>query len=99
MNPLLIDGYLLDANLRLHGEHPDIAAVRNDFETILKLNPNDVSFHIQFANALTRFGMQNEAGMQYRAALAANDALPIGEPRRLTAAQVADLQSKTPGTK
>jgi O-antigen ligase len=93
INPLLIDSYLLDANLQLAGPHPDAAAVRADFQMIVKLNPNDVPLHLQYAQALDRFGLQHEAKMQYQAALNANAALPIGEPKRLTDEQVHEIKT------
>jgi O-antigen ligase len=93
INPLLIDAYLLDANLQLAGSKPDAAAVRADFLAVVKLNPNDVPSHIQFARALDRFGLHTEAKAQYQAALDANAALPIGEPKRLTDEQVSQLKA------
>jgi tetratricopeptide (TPR) repeat protein len=93
INPLYIDAYLLDANLQLKAEpKPDANRVRSDFDTIIRLNPNDVPFHVQYAQALDRFGDHRAAARQYDLAIGANAALPVGEPRRLTPEQLADLR-------
>lgn len=97
VNPLMIDAYLLDANLQLATPHPDVAAIRADFQRIVELNPNDVSLHRQFGQALDRFGLHSEARQQYRKALEANAALPVGEPKRLSEGQVAELERKSAG--
>jgi tetratricopeptide (TPR) repeat protein len=94
INPLLIDAYLLDANLQLAGPHPDTSAVRGDFEMVVKLNPNDVPLRVEYARALDQLSLHDEAKAQYKAALAANAALPIGEPKRLTDEQVARLKTQ-----
>jgi tetratricopeptide (TPR) repeat protein len=93
INPLLIDAYLLDASLQLAGPHPDAAAVRSDYQMVVKLNPNDVPLRVQYARALDQFGFHDEAKAQYKAALAANAALPVGEPKRLADEQVSQLKA------
>jgi tetratricopeptide (TPR) repeat protein len=95
INPMLVDPYLLDANVELSQPNPDPAAVRADFNKILQLNPNDVSLRVQYGNALERFGLLPEAREQYRLALNANDALPIGEPKRLPPEDVEKLRAKS----
>ena len=92
MDPLHIDAYLLDANLRLTAPAANQTIVRADFERATALNPNDVTLHIQYAHALEHFGAIEEAKRQYRLALAANAALPIGEPKRLNDPEVAQLE-------
>ncbi len=94
VNPLLIDAFLLDANLLLSRANPDVAAVTSDFDRVMQLNPNDVSLRMQFGDAMTRLGQTELARQQYRAALKANDALPIGEPKRLSDEAVAQLRKK-----
>jgi O-antigen ligase len=94
INPRLIDSYLLEANFQLSQPNPDVAIVRSDFQTILQLNPNDISFHLQYASALQRFGQLDEARAQYQQALSANNALPPGEPKRLSPQQVEDIEGK-----
>jgi O-antigen ligase len=92
VNPLLIDAYLLEANLLLSMPNPDVATVRSDFERIVQLNPNDVSLRMQFGDAMLRLGETDLARQQYQSALKANDALPIGEPKRLSDEQVKQLK-------
>jgi len=58
------------------------------------LNPNDVSLHVQFGDALARFGLLSEAREQYRMALSVDGALPIDEPKRLSPDQEAELRAK-----
>jgi O-antigen ligase len=86
MNPLQADAYLLDANMQLRpgNSAPNQALVKEDFQAVLAMNPNDVSLHIQYARALDRFGLRAEAKQQYQLALTADAALPIGEPKRLS---------------
>ncbi len=94
VNPLMIDAYLLDANLQLQQPAPDVSAVRSDFQTVVRLNPNDVSLHVQFGRALDRFGLHAEAQAQFQAALNADAALPPGEPKRLSVDQVQELKKQ-----
>jgi O-antigen ligase len=94
LNPLRIDAYRLDAQLELESPHPNVAAVRTDFDTVIRLNPNDVSLHEQYAEALDHFGLHEQARVQYQAALDADDALPIGEPKRLSPDEVEQLKNK-----
>jgi O-antigen ligase len=98
INPMQLDGYLLEANLQLGQSNPDVLVVRRDFDTVLRLNPNDVSLHEQYARALQRFGLLSEAREQYRAALEADDALPAGEPKRLSANDAAALRARAEGS-
>jgi tetratricopeptide (TPR) repeat protein len=94
INPLYIDAYYLDANLQLNTTAPDESRVRSDFETILRLNPNDASMHQQYGETLDRFGLRGEARDQYQLAIKCNAALPQGEPRRLSIEQLTDLQKR-----
>jgi tetratricopeptide (TPR) repeat protein len=98
VNPLQPDAYLLEANLQLSRSNPDPGVVKGDFDVLLRLNPNDVSLHMQYGDALERLGLQAEACEQYTLALSADAALPSGEPKRLTPQQVADLQAKANGS-
>lgn len=93
-NPLYIDAYLMRSDIELRQAAPDPARVRADFETILRLNPNDVSFHKQYGEALERFGLFNDARLQYELALKYNAALPQGEPKRLAEEEAADLSAR-----
>jgi O-antigen ligase len=99
INPLQPDAYLLDANMQLRpdNKHPDPAVVMADFQTVLRLNPNDVSLHLQYAMALERFGLKTQAKKQYELALAADAALPPGEPKRLPPQQVRQLRARANG--
>jgi tetratricopeptide (TPR) repeat protein len=94
MDPMQLDGYLLDANLQLSQPHPNAKTVCDDFSAVTKLNPNDVPLHMQFGDALQRFGMTADAREQYKLALNANAALPEGEPKRLSPEETEILRKK-----
>jgi tetratricopeptide (TPR) repeat protein len=94
IDPMFIDAYLLRANIELHNRTPNIAQVQADFDAILRLNPNDVSLHTQYGDALARFGQNAAARQQYELALKYNDQLLEGEPKRLTPEQIDDLRQK-----
>jgi len=94
LNPRLIDAYLLQANLELRTANPRAAVVCSDFDTALQLDPNDVSMHTQYGDALDRLRLPVDAVAQYQLALSCNAALPPGEPKRLSPQQLADLQAR-----
>ena len=72
----------------------DNPAIHTDFNKILQLDPNDVSLHTQYGNALDRLGLYTAAAAQYQQALACNAALPPVEPKRISPQQIADLQAR-----
>ncbi len=98
INPLGTDAIRLDATMQLHQPNPDparvLARVMSDYQTLLRLNPNDVTLHLEYADALMRFGKIDDAKSQYRQAIAADAALPMGEPKRLSPAQVNSIRQK-----
>jgi hypothetical protein len=94
VNPMLIDADLMQANLQLASAAPNASVICADFERSLQRNPNDASLHLQYAQALERLGRFAGAAEQMRQALWRNDQLPAGEPRRLSAEQVADVQER-----
>lgn len=94
IEPRSIDPYLLRANIELAQPHPNAEQIRHDFDQILRLNPNDVSLHQQYGQALDRLGLPTAAARQYERALAYNDALPAAEPKRLAPDQIANLLTR-----
>jgi Flp pilus assembly protein TadD len=58
------------------------------------LSPNDVGIHLDAAEYLVRLGRDELAREQYRLALESNAKLPEGEPKRLTAAQIGDVEAR-----
>ena len=94
-DPRLIDARLLDADLRRSGG--EVAGTRSAFEAAVRLNPNDVSIRLRYADAMDHLGDHATAAAQYRAALAADAALPAGEPRRLSAERLAAVQARAGG--
>jgi tetratricopeptide (TPR) repeat protein len=94
LNPRLIDAFLLQANLELRRTNLDATVIRSDFDRILQLDPNDVSLHTQYGQALDRLGLFPAAAAQYELALSCNAALPPDEPKRISPQEIADLQAK-----
>ncbi len=89
-NPRLIEAHQRDAELRLAvGDGPGVRAA---YDAAVRLNPNDVPIRLQYAAALDKLHDRSAAAAQYRAALAADAALPVGEPKRLKPERVAELQ-------
>ena len=90
-NPRYLNVYLLDAQGRPPAQ---FAAIRDDFDRIVSLNPNDAYLRIRYGDVLAAAGDLAAAHAQYAAALAANAALPPLEPKRLTPTQEAELRAK-----
>ena len=88
LDPMRVSAYLLRAQVEMAGPSPSADRVAADFDRILAINPNDVTLRLQYAAALDRLDRRAEALKQYRAALAANNALGPDEPRRLSATQL-----------
>ncbi len=91
VDPRLISARLLDASLRRSSG--DVAGTRAAYDAAVSLDPNDVPIRLQYADAMASLGQRSVAAAQYRAALAADAALPAGEPRRLSAAKVAAVRA------
>ena len=91
-DPRLLQARLLDAELRLAAK--DLAGTRAAFDAAVRLNPNDVPIRLRYAQALDALGDPRAAAAEYRAGLAADAALPAGEPRRLSAGDVARYRTR-----
>jgi O-antigen ligase len=91
-DPSRLKSLLLDAQIRLREPAPDEPAIRRDYETAVRLDPNDVDIRRQFGDALVRFGDHDAAVRQYRAAIDANNALPPDEPKRLPPDRLVELE-------
>jgi tetratricopeptide (TPR) repeat protein len=90
-DPTRINALLLEAENPPAGPRAGQVTVR-DFDAAVRLDPNDVGIRREYGEALDRMGRRGKAAAQYRAALAADAALPAGEPKRLPADQVAALR-------
>jgi tetratricopeptide (TPR) repeat protein len=91
--------YLTRARYLLHS--PEATShrqeIKNDFERVVKLNPNDVGIRVEYADALASFNTPEdraEAVNQYREALRFNSLLKEDEPKRLRGARVAEIEKK-----
>lgn len=65
-----------------------------ELEKACALSPNDVGVRLDAAEFLVRLGRGELAREQYKIALESNAKLPEGEPKRLSADQVADVEAK-----
>jgi len=93
-DPMFLRGYLTRADLRMQSPNPSVAKVKQDYQTAIALNPNDVDVRTDYGAILERLGFKHEAADAYRAALQKNDGLSPDEPKRLTGEQVGALQKK-----
>jgi O-antigen ligase len=93
-DPTLIRGYLTRAQFRMQMPSPSVQKVKQDYQTAIQLNPNDVDVRTDYGNALERLGFRHEAADAYRGALEKNDGLSADEPKRLTGEQVRSLRQK-----
>jgi hypothetical protein len=96
-DPMSIRTLLSRAAYRFSQPHPDASAVISDFETALALDPNEVSIHQQFADALERFGQPQRAIAELESALHYNSLLSPDEPKRLSAQELAKIQQRING--
>jgi tetratricopeptide (TPR) repeat protein len=84
----------LRAEFELRQSSPDQGRVCADYERVIRLDPNDVSAHLDYAGALERFGRRDEARRQYEQAIRLNDLLDAAEPERLPAAKVNEIRKR-----
>ncbi|MDB5320470.1 MAG: lipid core-O-antigen ligase-like enyme [Phycisphaerales bacterium] len=96
-DPMETKYYLARARYLLQSE--DRAAQREqilkDFRRALELDPNQVSLHVEFAEALRGLGTpadRAEAAREYETALKYNALLKADEPKRLSEAKVAEIK-------
>lgn len=81
---------------------PDPAAVKADYTRIVKLDPNNLSARIEFAETLLKLDDRPAAVAEYREALRLNELLDPTEPERLPPQRVKEIedliaQSPQPG--
>jgi O-antigen ligase len=93
-DPMFLRGYLTRAQLRMQSPNPSVQKVKQDYQTAIALNPNDVDVRTDYGAILEHLGFKHEAAEAYRAALAKNDGLSPDEPKRLTAEQVNGFTNK-----
>ncbi|MDP9172792.1 MAG: O-antigen ligase family protein [Planctomycetota bacterium] len=91
-NPSFIRGYLARAGMEVQMADP--RGTIEDYTRALELDPNEVSIRIDYARALERLMMPNEAAVQLERALADNNQLDAMEPKRLSAQQIEAIRAE-----
>jgi predicted Zn-dependent protease len=93
-DPINVTYYRTRAQFELAQPAPDPARVTADFDRATRLDPNDVSTHLDYAEALVRLGLGQKAIEEYRTALAFNDLLDPAEPKRLSQAKIEQIRQR-----
>jgi O-antigen ligase/tetratricopeptide (TPR) repeat protein len=93
-NPMNAPYYRTRAEVELASPNADANRVKQDFEKVISLDPNDVSAHLDFADALVRLGLPQHAREQYQEALRYNDLLDPNEPKRLPQGTIDQIRQK-----
>jgi tetratricopeptide (TPR) repeat protein len=65
-----------------------------DFDKVMELNPNEVSLRLDYAHGLEMLNLFPEARQQFKLALAYNNQLDKGEPKRLSATKEAEIETE-----
>jgi tetratricopeptide (TPR) repeat protein len=71
--------------------------IRKDFQKALALDPNEVSLHVEYADALRELGTpadRADAAAEYETALKYNDLLKADEPKRLRKERVEEIRGR-----
>src|SRR5207248_3104111 len=82
-NPSAITTCLTRAQFELEPGDNHRDQIESDFQTALRLNPNDVESRLKYARVLEIFGQRDRAIREYELALRFNDQLDPQEPKRL----------------
>jgi hypothetical protein len=93
-NPVNVAFFRTRAQVELAQPKADPKRVIDDYEQSIRLDPNDVSLHLEFADALVRLGMKAHALDEYRSALHYNDLLNPDEPKRLQPSKIDQVRRK-----
>ncbi len=91
-DPSLLGGYHLRGIFWLQLSEPE--GMVADFEKVMELNPNEVSLRLEYAHGLEMLHLLPEAKRQFKVALSYNDLLDKGEPKRLSAEQVREIEKE-----
>ena len=93
-NPMDLAYFTLRAEVESRSGKPDAKKVKDDFNKAVSIDPNNVSLHQSYANALERLGDTKSAIAQLQAALAYNNKLPKDEIKRLKKDEVDAIEKK-----
>jgi hypothetical protein len=81
--------------LLMNGDHVQYGGqIRKGFEKALELDPNEVSLHVEYADALRELGDRAGAAKEYETALKYNDLLKADEPKRLRVEKVEEIRKR-----
>ncbi len=92
-NPMNPRYYRVRAEFASAQKSPNTQAIRADYESALRIDPNNVDIRLEFAEALARLGDHAEAKRQYELALSYNDQLDPQESKRLSAKRLAEIHA------
>lgn len=87
-----IPAYLLRARYLEHLPQVDQPAIITAYQGALRLDPNQVSTRLEFADFLKSISHPKDAADQYEKALWFNDQFPLEEPKRLPPYQVHQIR-------
>lgn len=93
-NPMSVLYRRARAQFEIRQPMPDSRRIMEDFEAAIEMDPNDVSAHVDFADALVRLGQRQRAIEEYRTALKYDDLLEKDEPKRMPPAKIAEIEQK-----
>lgn len=81
-NPRVERYYLRRAKWEMMSAEPDARQVEADYQQAVKLNPNDVPLHLEFARAMIKLGQVDRAIEQFEAAIGASQGMEKADLRR-----------------
>jgi Tfp pilus assembly protein PilF len=87
--------YARDAAMHeLRQRSPDADRIIGNFERAVRLDPNSVRTHREFADALAVLGRTERAIDEYREALRCNEMLAPEEPKRLSPREITLIEQR-----
>jgi len=93
-NPMSIDARLTAAQFELAQASPNIHQAIELYSQCVRLNPNDVSIRLDYADVLAKAGEATRAIEHYREALHRDSLLDKNEPKRLSQEKIAAISTK-----
>ena len=92
--PTNVGYYLTRAGFEIRQPQPDVAQIRRDFDSAVRLDPHNIRARLEYADALEKFGDPAGAASQIRRALDTNRQYDVTEPERLPPDEVKRLEER-----